>query len=142
MRFHRTEHALAPPLLAARSSDEYRPPPLTKGQRRAAVGAMAAATRHASRVGLEAAEYLAGRLGTAATLRALDAAAGGGFFAVPPEAELDEDAADAAFASGPLVVDVQTHLVRPSRRASAGADALFAYLRMVDPDRWGGGVDA
>jgi uncharacterized protein len=101
-----------------------------------------AAARNGPRLGVAPAAYLAGRRGTAATLRALDAEAGSGFFAVPPDAELDDAAADAAFASGPFVLDVQTHLVRPSRAASVGAEALFAYLRMVDPARWGGGVDA
>ena len=131
-----------PPLLAARSSDEYAPPPLAPAQRRAAVTAVRAADRQGARVGVGAVRYLAERRGTAATVRALDTEAGGGFFAVPPEAELDAAAADAAFSSGPFVLDVQTHLVRPSRSASVGAAALFAYLRMVDPDRWGGGVDA
>jgi len=87
-------------------------------------------------------EYLRQRRGTAATLRAIDAAAGPGFYAVPPDAELDSDAADAAFGAGRLVVDVQTHLVRPSRATSPGAAALFTYLHMVDPARWGHRVDA
>jgi predicted TIM-barrel fold metal-dependent hydrolase len=136
------DRAPVPPLLAARSSDEYAPPPPALAQRRALVTAGRAAARHAPRLGLAPPEYLTGRRGTAATLRALDAEAGGGFFAVPPEAELDDAAADAAFASGPFVLDVQTHLVRPSRSTSVGAEALFAYLRMVDPARWSGGVDA
>lgn len=129
-------------MLARRSSDEYAPPPLGPAQQRAMVAAGGAAARHAPRVGREPSAYLTERRGTAATLRALDAEAGGGFFAVPPEAELDDAAADAAFHCGPFVLDVQTHLVRPSRAASVGAEALFAYLRMVDPDRWGDGVDA
>jgi predicted TIM-barrel fold metal-dependent hydrolase len=96
---------------------------------------------HASRVGLTERAYLGDRRGTAATLRAIDAAAGGGFYAVPPEAEVDGEAADAALGGDRVVIDVQTHLVRPSRSATSAADALFAFLRMVDPDRWSDGVD-
>ena len=129
------------PLLAPRSSDEYEPAPLRPVERRAADAAWRAAVRHAPRLRLRADTYLRGRLGTAATLRAIDAAAGGGFYAVPPEAELDAAAADAAFDVAPLVIDVQTHLVRPSRATSSGADALFAFLRMVDAARWGDGID-
>jgi predicted TIM-barrel fold metal-dependent hydrolase len=40
-----------------------------------------------------------------------------------------------------VVVDVQTHLVRPSRGRTAAAGALWGFLRSVDPERWGAGVD-
>ena len=56
-------------------------------------------------------------LGTAATLRALNEAHGETFYDVAAEAEIDEAAADAAFAAHGPVIDVQTHLVRPSRSA-------------------------
>jgi len=85
--------------------------------------------------------YLRERVGTAATLRAIDAAAGGGFYDVPLAAETDPAAADAAFAGAVPVVDVQTHLVRPSRFTTSAAAALFGFLRMVDPDRWGEHID-
>jgi uncharacterized protein len=130
-----------PPLLAPRSSDEYVPLPLGVPGRRAVAQAQRATALHASRVGLSERAYLGDRRGTAVTLRAIDAAAGGGFYAVPPEAEVDDDAADAALGGERVVIDVQTHLVRPSRSATSAADALFAFLRMVDPERWTGGVD-
>lgn len=84
---------------------------------------------------------LATRRGTAATLRALDVESGGGFFEVSFEAELDDEAAAAAFAGSSPVIDVQTHLVRPSRITTAGATALLGFLRMVDPERWSESVD-
>jgi predicted TIM-barrel fold metal-dependent hydrolase len=130
----------APPLLADRSSDEFEPPPLRSPERRAVGEALGTAARCAALRGEAERTYLAGRCGTAATLRAIDRAAGGGFYAVPAQAEVDAAAADAAF-DGDVVIDVQTHLVRPSRAASSGAAALFAYLRMVDPERWCAGVD-
>ena len=109
--------AIDAPLLAPSSTDEYEPMP---PRARAAAGERPrttdAADRNAPALDLEPADYLAGRLGTAATLRALDAAHGGGFYAVPPEAETDRAAADEGFAALGPVIDVQTHLVRPSRR--------------------------
>jgi predicted TIM-barrel fold metal-dependent hydrolase len=110
-------------------------------ERRAAGRATEAAARHAPRLGLTEPDYLAGRLGTAATLRALDAEHGGGFFAVPPEAETDRAAADECFAALGPVIDVQTHLVRPSRAQTAGAAALMQFLAMVEPERWSAPVD-
>jgi hypothetical protein len=109
--------------------------------RRAIDTASAAAARHAARVGLPERSYLAERRGTATTLRAIDAAAGGGYYAVPPDAELDAAAADAALGGDDPVVDVQTHLVRPSRAATSSAAALFEFLRLADPERWGRAVD-
>ena len=71
-----------PPLLAPGSTDEYRPVAPSVAVRRAAsrVDDVAAGTAH--RLSMTEATYLSGRLGTAATLRALDAEHGGGFFAV------------------------------------------------------------
>lgn len=105
------------------------------------VDAQQSAVSHAGRVGLTDRAYLADRRGVAATLRAIDTAAGGGFYAVPPEAELDDAAADVALGGDRVVIDVQTHLVRPSRSATSGAEALFAFLHMVDPERWSDRVD-
>lgn len=132
---------LVPPLLRHRHSDEFAPPPWRPVDRRAVarVGSVAAAAAPA--VGLTARAYLETRLGTAATLRAIDAEAGGGFYVVPAEAEHDRAAADAAFAAGDVVVDVQTHLVRPSLAAGPAGDALGFFLRSVDPDRWGERID-
>ena len=121
---------LVAPLLAPRSTDEY--------------GALARSTaeqRAARRLAEWSATDLASRRGTAATLRALDVEAGGGFYAVPPEAEIDDDVAAATFAGSAPVIDVQTHLVRPSRLTTSGAKALLGFLRMVEPDRWSEPID-
>jgi uncharacterized protein len=115
--------------------------PPGRAERRAAALASATAASHAPRLGLSPAGYLGDRRGTAATLRSIDAAAGGGFYVVPPEAETDAAAADEALGGSQVVVDVQTHLVRPSRVATTGAAALFDFLRMVDPQRWADGID-
>ena len=103
------------PLLAPRATDEYAPVPPGPAQRRAARTVAGAATRTRRASTWRRPTTWRGRLGTAATLRALDAEHGGGFFDIPAEAESDPAAADECFAALGPVVDVQTHLVRPSR---------------------------
>ncbi|HEY1740806.1 MAG TPA: amidohydrolase family protein [Acidimicrobiia bacterium] len=122
-------------LLSQRATDEFAPLPLRAEDERA-LEQLRADGRP---------QGLAGdRRDTAATLRAIDAAHGGGFYAVPPEAEDDVDAADAAFSSRNRtpVVDVQTHLVDARRFTGASAAALGGFLHMVDPDRWERTIDA
>ena len=110
---------LIPPLLQRRSSDEYAPLPRSATDLRA-IARLAGRLPDAARaVGLTEPDYAYDRRGTAATLRAVDAAHGGGFFAVPVEAETDLDAAAAAFRGDAPVIDVQTHLIDPSRWGGA-----------------------
>ncbi len=122
--------AVVPPLLQRRSSDEYLPLPPSRAELVAAAS-----------LELGAPEHAVDRRATAATLRAVDAAHGGGFFDVPAEAETDLVAAEEAFRGSAPVVDVQTHLVDPGRWATESAAALAAFLRSVDPDRWAGPID-
>jgi hypothetical protein len=114
-------------LLARRASDEFAAPPWRPQDRRAV--ARLAATGSGD-----------GRCATASTLRAIDAEHGGGFYPVPLEAEHEPDAADAAFDGRAPIVDVQTHIVAP-RRWDRGGQRLAAFLRVVDPDRWGDAID-
>src|SRR5205085_8359914 len=116
-----------PPLLRTVSNDEVPPLPRSPADRRALASLPDTAT--------------VGRTGTAATLRAIDAAHGGGFYDVDEAATVDPAAADAAFASSAAVVDVQTHLVDATRWTGPHAAALEGFLRMVDPDRWSEPVD-
>jgi predicted TIM-barrel fold metal-dependent hydrolase len=125
-----------PPLLRPRSSDEYAPVPWDARLHRTATTVTATAARHAHRLGTTIEAYHGDRRGLATTLRALDTEAGGGFSTLPVEAEVDAEAAEAAFASTGPVIDVQTHLVDPSRWHGDGAAALAGFLSMVDPDRW------
>lgn len=126
----------APLLLSARSSDEYLPVPYSRRDLRALTQHATAAEGAARRLHMSRQEYAADRRDTAATLRAIDDAHGGGFFEVPEAATLELDAAEAAFGGGAPVVDVQTHLVDADAWAGPGAAALGGFLRMVDPDRW------
>src|SRR3954447_25562226 len=132
---------IVPALLRPRSSDEYAPLPWTAADLQAlarydavacAVTRLLAQTEH---------DYAVDRRGTAATLRSIDAAHGGGFYDVPAAATHDIDAAAAAFDGIGPVVDVQTHLVDPDRWVGPGADALAGFLRMADPDRWTDAID-
>jgi len=124
------------------SSDEYAPVPWRPVDRDACVRVDAVIGDTAHRCGMSPPAYVMDRRGTAATLRAIDDAHGGGFFSVPYDATLETDAADAAFGGGAPVIDVQTHLVDPARWHGPGAAALAAFLRMADPERWSGDIDA
>jgi hypothetical protein len=132
---------IVPPLLRPRSSDEYAPLPHREPDRRAVALAADEIDHAAARLRLSTPEFALDRRGTAATLRAIDAAHGGGFFAVPERAVYELDAASDAFDGDAPVIDVQTHLVDPTRWVGAGAAALEGFLRMADPDRWSGPVD-
>lgn len=132
---------VVPPLLRRRHSDEFSAPPWTRRDLRALRRFAAVAADAANRVGVELSAYAASRCGTAATLRAIDAEAGGGFYALPAEAEHDPRAADECFGGDEVVIDVQTHLIRPSRAAGPPYEALAGYLRTADPKRWGARID-
>jgi hypothetical protein len=132
---------IVPALLRPRSSDEYAPLPWSPADREAIARYGAAAADSARVAAQSPAEYALDRRGTAATLRAIDAAHGGGFYAVPERAVHDLDDAEAAFRGAGPVVDVQTHLVDPDRWIGPGADALAGFLHMADPDRWAGTID-
>jgi uncharacterized protein len=126
------------PLLRPLASDEVPPiavPPGVVARAASETGAAAGAT------GSIPTQLAFDRRGTAIALRAIDQAAGGGFFAVPPEATHEADAARETFDGDAPVVDVQTHLVDPGQWRGRHADALAAFLRMADPERWSVGID-
>ena len=132
---------VVPPLLARMASDEYAPLPASATDDRAAALANEIIGRAAAGLGLSIPAHAADRRGTAATLRAIDDAHGGGFFEVPDRALHEVEAADAAFGGDAPVIDVQTHLVDPARWVGPGAAALAGFLKMADPERWPGAVD-
>jgi predicted TIM-barrel fold metal-dependent hydrolase len=119
-----------PSLIAGLSSEEYSPPRPGQAELKA-------------RQAVAQTEPQSTRTATATVLRAFDGDAGGGFFAIPADAERSDEAADHAFDRGPgsYVIDVQTHLVNPDRWLGGSAEALAGFLCMVDPDRWSGGID-
>jgi uncharacterized protein len=132
---------IIPALLRPRSSDEYAPLPWSAADREAIAryDVIAAAASYSGT--RPAVEYALDRRGTAASLRAIDASHGGGFYAVSESATRDLDEAEAAFRGAGPVVDVQTHLVDPARWSGSGANALAGFLRMADPERWTDAID-
>ena len=86
---------LIPPLLRHFHTDEFVAPPWCARDRRALAQIAETIERAAARTGLDARAYVESRRGTAATLRAVDAEAGGGYYAVPPEAEHERPATGA-----------------------------------------------
>jgi hypothetical protein len=115
--------------------------PLDEPTERALAGLADELPRVAARRGTPVRAYAESRLGTAATLRAIDAAHGGGFYDIDEAAVSDPDAANACFDGVEPVVDVQTHLVDATRWSGSHATALEGFLQMGDPDRWADGVD-
>ena len=77
------------PLLAAKSTDEYAPLPESPVLRQAGARFAERVALLAPKLGLSATDHVFDRRGTATALRALDAAHGGGYFAVDEAAETD-----------------------------------------------------
>src|SRR5260221_1446553 len=117
-----------PPLLRRASSDEYAPLPWSARDERALERLARELPERARVVGMTADDYRFDRRGTAATLRAIDAEHGGGFFAVDEAAAFDLAAAQAAFAGLSPLVDVQTHLLGPARSTRSHPDPRAGFL--------------
>src|SRR4051794_17515204 len=133
-----------PPALRRISSDEYRPLPYRPSDRRALARIADTVPDHLRRLRSNALVYIESRRGTAAALRAIDAEAGGGFYDIPADAEIDADVANETFRGRPgeVVIDVQTHMAMPWRMQGAFAESIVAFLEGTDSDRWYGGVPA
>ena len=97
--------------LQRRSTDEYKPLPHHPVNLPVVARLRAEGPQHAARLSMSLGDYWTSRRGTAAALRALDEAWGGGFYDVPPEGALDREAADNGLGGSQLVIDVQTHYV-------------------------------
>jgi predicted TIM-barrel fold metal-dependent hydrolase len=130
-----------PAALQPKSSDEYTPIPWTGRDVRALDMLRETLPERAGALHLELPGYVSSRRGLATTLRAIDQAHGGGFYDIPADAEWDERAADACFASDDLVIDVQTHMVNPQRMVGGTADRLRRFLQNINPERWGAPAD-
>ena len=126
-----------PLVLQPRGNDEFRPIPWSERDL-AAVARTVARAESEGRTPLGQRRFAESRHGTAAALRAIDEAWGGGYYHVSPEAESDPEAAHAAFAGDEVVIDVQTHYVARHRAAAAGVDGVMGFIRNVAPDRWKG----
>ncbi len=127
--------------LQRRSSDEYTPLPHHPKNVSVVARLRAEGPDHAARLSMSLGDYWTSRRGTAAALRALDEAWGGGFYDVPLEAALDRDAADAGLGGDQFVIDVQTHYTSGKVDAVARtqlAPALLASGEFVSGDLFQG----
>src|SRR5262249_21670377 len=125
-------------VLQRRSSDEFSAPAYTDRDRRMLARVQTEGPELAGRLHVRLSDFWSGRLGTAAALRAVDEAWGGGFYRVPPEAALDRAAADEALGGDQVVIDVQTHCIAPDREAMPAAAGVLGFLQGAAPDRWRG----
>ena len=129
---------LLPTFLQQLHTDEYPPVPYTPRISRVVEKMRAEGPELASRLSLSLGDYWFSRRGTAAGLRALDEAWGGGFYNVPPEALLDEGAAEEALGGGQLVVDCQTHYISDRPGCEGWPRNVVKLCEGIAPDKWKG----
>ena len=129
---------LLPSFLRQLHTDEYPPVPYTPRISRVVEKMRAEGPEFATRLSLSLGDYWFSRRGTAAGLRALDEAWGGGFYNVPEEALLDEAAAVDALGGDQLVVDVQTHYVSSRPGCEGWPRNVVALCEGIAPDHWKG----
>lgn len=127
-----------PSILRPLSTDEYDAPPRTEVQQRAIDTTAEASVDAARRVGRSLRGYVDGRRGTAAGLLSLNEATGTRYFEVPPEAGLDDGAAEAAFASDGPVIDVQTHWIAQRPTLDEFRSNVSFVYKLMKPDWWDG----
>jgi uncharacterized protein len=130
--------ARLPPFLERLASDEFAPAPLTPRDERARAAARERGLANAARMAIAPGAYWTGRRGTAAGLRAINAAAGRTWYEVPAEAELEDEAAAACFAGDDVVIDVQTHFVADRPACARWNRELRAMYTSIAPHWWRG----
>ncbi len=130
------DHLRLPIKLDSTSNGEYPPIALTPLEQQANAGAWSATQTAAQHTGVPRRKYLASACGAAATLFAFDrvfAANGrsGGRFMIDPEAQFDQQLAQAAVGGDEFIFDVQLHHVSPAgawrRPGNAWERALGAF---------------
>jgi predicted TIM-barrel fold metal-dependent hydrolase len=128
----------APPLLGRLSSDEYHAPVYCRRDRHALEHFHLRAATAGARLAQTPAQYLASRLGTAASLLAINAATKTPFYRVTASSSSDVDEANELFRGQHLVIDVQTHFVARHRTALPGAVGVHHFIRQVAPELFPG----
>jgi hypothetical protein len=133
-----TRAPVLPLPLQRRANDEYRPVPYHPLTLRAISKVRAQSPKFASKMGISLGDYWAGRQGTAAALRAVDAEWGGGFYKVPEEALVDKAAADAALGGDQFIIDIQTHYIADRPDNEFWMDILLGNAESVSAPRFKG----
>ncbi|MGE0383329.1 MAG: amidohydrolase family protein [Gammaproteobacteria bacterium] len=116
------------------STDEFAPPPQSELDLRVIARARDAVRTAAGRYRLRP-ESLHRASATAAGLRALNAEHGD-FYAVPPDAVIDDLHAAQAFRGDEPVIDVQTHFMAPHGARAVPREPLLDMYRAVMPAWW------
>lgn len=129
---------LIPGILARLSNDEYEAPAYSRQDLLALDVLQRSAATTAKRLGQGLAQYYSSRLGTAASLYAINAASGKPFYRVGATTRVDEEEASECFQRSDLVIDVQTHFVADHRTGLAGATGVHQFIRHVAPDLFRG----
>ncbi len=128
----------APTLLARLSSDEYCAPVYCHRDRQALEVFHGSAATAAGQLNQTLAQYSASRLGTAASLFAINCAAKNHFYRVNASSGTDIDEANELFRGQSLVIDVQTHFVAGHRTALPGATGVHHFIRQIAPELFSG----
>jgi hypothetical protein len=131
---------VVPSVLRRLSSDEYRPLPWTDNDLRALALLADRLPANARRGALDLRAYAGQRRGTMAALQAINESAGERFYDIPPDAEMDAEAAGELGRGAAPVIDVQTHLAIPRRLSTATGEAIIEFLKVHDPELWANGV--
>ena len=129
-----------PSLLARLSSDEYAPPAYRSCDLQALQAYTSLASDNARRLCNSPGSYHASRMGTAASLSAINDAASESFYRVSASSSIDSAEADELLRGDSPVIDVQTHFVAGHRAGLSGAQGIHHFIRHVAPD-WFSGLD-
>ena len=127
-----------PMFLRGLHTDEYPTVAPTERDLRVNAKVRDAGPKSAKRISMTLADYWSGRQGTAAGLRAVDEAAGGGFYNIPKEAELDKAAADDALGGTQLIIDAQTHYISEKANYKEWNRLMIGTADSVMADRFKG----
>lgn len=130
-----------PPLLRQLHSDEYAAVPYDATQIAVAHEVSGRLPIIARRLNVPVAPFAFDRRATALSLALLNRAHGETFYELHRDAATDEAAAAASFAGRSPVIDVQTHIIDEKLWSGPMASALSNFNALVDPDRWGEGMD-
>jgi predicted TIM-barrel fold metal-dependent hydrolase len=130
-----TSGRVRPPLfLDHRSTDEFAPRPHSPADLQTIERVFEGVDDAHRRTGRSATQIVSDRVGTAIGLRELNRQWGAEYFEIPAEATVDASIAEEVFASGDVVIDVQTHFVAP--HSSEFWNAGLAVYREHAPDWW------
>jgi len=127
-----------PTILQPLQNDEYTAPTRTELQQRAIDATAEGSVESAERVSLSLRDYVSSQRGTAAGLLSLNDVAGVRYFELPPEAGLDDGAAQSAFAKDGPVIDVQTHWIAQRPSLDVLRENISFVYKIFKPDWWDG----